>query len=294
MSKIYDYNLNLFNNSILRIIENELNANNFYNFEAMFSKCIRGGKENKPYEKYINKYYEIIEKILKSSAAENYFNETYKSKCKGLSYHFNRDSVIKEIFNRIKFFTIFEPGDQAYTSPMELKIYINCIKGSYNDYHIHPFEREILQFTKLILITIQEIMGHFLRRYYSFLTNGLLKFETKEDEKFVTNESGNFGESVFLGLSNNRTLSLNESLGFFKSDFDKYPILYKGHISDNDLILIIKNNEELFDFISEENSLDKLTIEELGYYLNKGYKEKPRIICGNNSENAIFIEEPYY
>ena len=34
----------------------------------MFSKCIRGGKENKPYEKYINKYYEIIEKILKSSA----------------------------------------------------------------------------------------------------------------------------------------------------------------------------------------------------------------------------------
>ena len=54
----------------------------------------------------------IVKNILSSQAAENFFNEHYKSKYKNLKYHFTRDNVQDKIsFNRfpklyIDFFNI--------------------------------------------------------------------------------------------------------------------------------------------------------------------------------------------
>ena len=61
---------------------------------------------------------------MQSDAARKYFQTYYGSKNKGLSYHFDREDVIEEIFKRIKFSMIFRDGDQAYTSPVDLKIYV--------------------------------------------------------------------------------------------------------------------------------------------------------------------------
>ena len=293
LSKKYTYDINMFNNDILNMIKSNLNQNNFYNFESLFSACIKGGQENKFNEKYICKFKEIIKKILKSEAAEKYFDTYYKSKNKGLSYHFNKDSVIDEIFKRIKFCAIFEDGDQGYTSPFELKIYLNCIMGNYNKLEIHIFERSILQFARLIVTAIHEILGHFLRRYYSYLTNNLIKFGTKEDKYFKTgDEGGIFVQKKFLGLKNN-SISLNESIGFFKSEFKAYPILYKDEIPENELIEIINNNKEYFDFISENMEEDKISIKELQEYLMKGFKVFTRFSCGSRRENAIYINNLY-
>lgn len=154
--------------------------------------------EYKPSENYINKFKEILKKILKSNAAKNYFKKFYRSKHIGLLYHFDKEEVINEIINRIKFTMIFRDGDQAYTSPNELKIYINCIAGEYKNFGIKIFERKILQFCRLLTIATDQILGHFLRRYYEYLTNHLLKFGTKEDTIFKTRaERGNLLKKIF-------------------------------------------------------------------------------------------------
>lgn len=290
LNKTYSYDIRIFNKDMNRIIKQSLTADNFYDFEAIFQENLRYGMEDKPSEEYFAKFKEIIKKILKSKAAKNYFEKYYKSKNKGLMYHFDRDNVIEEIFKRITFCSIFRLGDQAYTSPLQLKIYVNCIPGKYNKLEIHPFERKILQLSRLIVITVHEILGHFLRRYYSFLTNNLIKFDTKEDNTFKTGEEGGiFVEQKLLGLTF-RSISLNESLGFFKQDFEVSPIVFKNKISKDILQNIINNNKEFLELISANNESGKITVEDLYYYLLEGFTPQTRITCGNRRETAIYIE----
>ena len=288
----YSYDITIFNKEMLRVIKNTLTNNNFYNFESIFMKNLKYGMEYKPSEEFYDKYKETIIKILKSKAAKTYFEKYYSSKNKKLIYHFNRNTVIEEIFKRIKFCTIYTDGDQGYTSPLDLKIYINCIPGDYNRLIIHPFERKIMQFSRLILISIHEILGHFLRRYYSYLTNNLVKFGTKEDDYFKTGvEGGIFVEKKLLGLSIHYSLSLNQALGFLKENFETAPILYKSQIPKEELEIIIKNNPYFFDFISENMEPNKISIDELHEYLWEGFKPQATIHCGSRRENVVYINK---
>ena len=293
--KNYSFDINIFNKGMLRVIKSTLTKNNFYNFESIFLRNIKYGMELKPSEEFYQKYKDTISKILQSNAAKDYFEKYYNVKKYGLSYHFNRKDVIDEIFKKIKFCLIFRNGDQGYTSPFELKIYINCIPGEYNNIDILPFERKIMQFSRLIVITIHEILGHFLRRYYLYLTNNLVKFGAREDKVFKTGkEGGNFVEKKLLGIGLYHSLSLNQALGFLKKNFEKQPILYKEQIPKDELKTIIKNNPELFDFISDKKELDKITLEELHEYLSVGFKPQGLIRCGNRRENSIYIDKEYF
>ena len=152
-----------------------------------------------------------------------------------------------------------------------------------------------MQFARLIVITIHEILGHFLRRYYLYLTNNLVKFGAREDKVFKTGkEGGNFVEKKLLGIGLYHSLSLNQALGFLKKNFEKQPILYKEQIPKDELKTIIKNNPELFDFISDKKELDKITLEELHEYLSVGFKSQGLIRCGNRRENSIYIDKEYF
>ena len=296
-AKTFEYDINMFNKDVLNIIKENLNLDNFKNFESIFTQNVRFGMEYKPSENYIAKFKEILTKILKSNAAKNYFHKYYGRKHIGLVYHFDKDEVIAEIFNRIKFINIFKKGDQAYTSPYELKIFISCSAGKYTDSGINIFERKILQFCRLLTVASHEILGHFLRRYYAFLTNHLVKFGTKEETTFKTGtEGGKFVEKKFLGLDNNiSSLSLNEAIGFFKADFKNFPILYTEIIPEDDLKNIIGENGYFFDFISEKEEENKISLDDLYYYLLKGFSPLPRITCGySRAENIIYIEDPFF
>ncbi len=291
ITKTYSYCIDMFNKEMNKIIKENLNYSNYYNFEAIFQKNARYGMEYKPIEKYFDKYKEIVRKILKSNAAHDYFEKFYTTNNKELKYHFGDDKVIDEIFKRIRFCSFFKKGDQGYTSPLELKIYINCIPGEYNRSTVYPFERKSMQFARLIVVTIHEIMGHFLRRYYSYLTNNLVKFGTKEDKTFKTGvEGGSFVERNLLGLETYYSLSLNQSFGFLKEDFENAPILFNNQIPKKVLEKLVNENIDFLELIPEDKKSDVITADDLYYYFLEGFAFQIRIHCGERRENAIYID----
>ena len=102
-------------------------------------------------------------------------------------------------------------------------------------------------------------------------------------------------ELNFLGLSF-PSLSLLESIGFFKDEFDDYPILFVDKIDKKELKDIIERNSTFFDFITlgVKQKDDKLTLNEFHSYLLKGFQPQPRIFCGNRVENVILLEHPHF
>ena len=289
MKKEYSYDIKIFNKGILYILEKEFTYKNYYSFESLLFRNINYGYEEKFIEPFKEKYLEIISKIL---AAEQFFNSYYGKKYKNLDYHFKRDDVIKEIFKRIKFIPIFNKKEKAFTSPLELKIYISSIPGAFNNYNIRIFERDIMQLARLIVITINVIMGHFLRRYYSFTTNNLIKFNTKEDDDIdMKPESGNFVEKKFLGIIYNHSISFSESIELLKTNLENFPII-RNEIQLKDLEKIIEENKEYFQFISNNNKNVNSTIDlnTFQIYLIKGFTKNTKIIsCGFRKENLIFL-----
>ena len=76
MKKEYSYDIKIFNKGILDILEKEFTYKNYYSFESLF-RNINYGYEEKFIEPFKEKYLEIISKILKSNAAEQFFNSYY-------------------------------------------------------------------------------------------------------------------------------------------------------------------------------------------------------------------------
>lgn len=293
--KIYSYDLGIFNKGILEILEKELNYINYYNFESLFFSSISYGNEFKFYEDFGQKFKEILEKILKSNSSKKYFEKYYKTNYPNLSYHFDRPEVIKEIFKRIKFAPIFIKRDDAFTNPFELKIVINSNPGSYNNSTIRIFERRILQLGRLIVLSMHEILGHFLQRYYSFLTGNIIKFNTKEDDIVNTKpEGGFFIEKNFLGLSRHNIIGFKEILGFFRNDFNDFPIVAENINEIKDFEKIIRSNSDYFDFVSissvQNIDIDKITLKTFACYLMEGYNTRGIISCGNIKCNAISLD----
>ena len=267
---IKKYRADIFNEQIINTINN---MNSLENFESEIFANVLPEKNYsytfyKDYKKII---FDVLEKILQSESAKKFFFNIYENKYnkdnKKIKYHFGDKKFIEEIISRIEFYPIFDPETKANTNPTDLTIIINSIPGKFSLYEeINCFNKKILQIGRIIIFLIHEIFGHFLRRYYSFITGGIIKMDTNEDNLIDTKpESGFYIEKNFLGFETETRLYLKDALYllFYEDNYENYPIIKKEKkLTENDLKIIIKGNIELFDFIVN-NSTAKVEEEKI-------------------------------
>ena len=279
------YRSDIFNEKILNSIKN------MESLEDLEEELFKNILPNYKYSSYFyedNKeiIFEILSKILKSNAAKKFFKDNYESKInknnQTIKYHFNRDDVINEIKSRIEFYPIFDTEEKANTNPIDLTIMVNSIPGKYSlKDEINYFNKNILQIGRIVLFLIHEIFGHFIRRYYSYITKGLIKMDTKGDDVINTRpEGGYFVELEFLGITSESRLYLKDTLFLlFYENMEQYPIIKSEKtITEEILKIIIKNNQKLFSFIddfeNEEITKESVKKGEKKKELKKNEKEK--------------------
>ena len=214
----------------------------------------------------------IIKKILSSKAAENFFNDHYKAKdkYKNLVYHFNDDTVQNKILEGITFAPLFNNRDKGITNPIDLTIVINSIPWKSPSDSISIFNRKILLIANYILFAIHEILGNYLRIYYSYFTGQSINFNIAGNSEVNTGfEVDLYIESEFLGILDINYLYISEALSFFYwKKFDSYPIIKKNNkfeVDEEKLKIIVTNNENIFDFIKlndTDKTEQKITIQE--------------------------------
>ena len=285
-----------FNNSVIEYIINEktkfdrkyfsrqyIRKHKFQNFNSQIIEMIKGVSLDN-FEEEIYKHilpdcnlsdsfyeddkkiiYKIITNILQSNAAKKFFKKNYENKYSKYTnnkivYHFHRPDVINEILNRIEFYPIFTPTINAFTSASDLTIVINSIPGRFDEYdEINYFNKRILQIGRIVVFLINEIFGNFLRRYYSYLTNGIIKMNTKEDDLIDSKpEGGDYIKINFLGINTHARLYLKDTLFllFYDNNFENYPLVKKNkEITEEILEKIIRDNPEVFDFIEVEKNI---------------------------------------
>ena len=254
------YQYEIFNNKIIDVI----NKSDINTFEKDMFKNILPSKEYSEifYEKIKPTFHKIIKDILNSESTIEFFNNTYKKKyetdSKKIEYHFNKENVQNEILKRISFFPIFDEEINAFTNPLNLSIVLNSIPGKYRSAKINYFNMKILNLGRIILLTLNEILGHFTQRYYSFLTDRDIRMNTEEDDLInIKLEGGVYVEKNFLGFEMAPSvLYLKEALYFFCFKyFKEYPLFKKYKINEQILKNIINDFPEIFDFISIDDKI---------------------------------------
>lgn len=293
--KDYIYNINIFNKKISNIIGNEFD----YNFLSRLYETVL------PEEKTITNIYEnirpefnrIVKIILNSNAAKKFFDNTYKKNHYiNLEYHFNKDDVQDKILNNIMFAPIYNSIDDAITSPTDLSIIINSTPIKFSSPDVPIYNREIINFGRLIILAVHEILGHYLRRYYSYLTGQRISFDTFGDNEINTGiESGYFTEAEFLGLRNRSEMTLKNILGLlYTNNYSDYPIINNFDLNESILEKIVEENPTLFYFVSLEEedkdiSIEKITINEYFMLINKNQRPvHSRIQCPGNYEDGLY------
>ena len=282
--KTYSYKIDNFNKNIIKMIKKEFDHNlESKLFENVLpnENCINDLlKEIKP------EFERMVKNILSSQAAENFFNEHYKSKYKNLKYQFNRDKVQDKILKEITFAPIFHKEDKAITNPIDLSIIITSVPGKFRSHNIPIFIRKILILGNYILFAIHEILGHYCRRYYSYFTGQIININTNEDFEIQTgDESGYYVESEFLGIKLRYSLSITEALSFFYwKKFDSYPIIDKNYdfkLDEEKMKIIKESNNNVFNFIKNNND------DEEGEITIKEYLELVSYSCKKSSYSRI-------
>lgn len=258
------YKSDIFNQDIIELIKTVP----LENFESkIFRKILPERKYSFAFYKDIKDIiFSILIEILKSNAAKLFFKDHYENKYNKnnqiIKYHFDKKDVIEEIINRIEFYPIFCSSTKANTDPSDLTIIINSIPGEFSpDEEINYFNKNILQIGRIVVFSIHEVLVHFLRRYYSYITNGIIKMDTNEDALINTSpEGGSFVERNFLGFKTESRLYLKDALFFFfyKDNYDNYPIIKEGkELTEDNLKEIVKNNPKIFYFIDLEGQAVK-------------------------------------
>ena len=103
----------------------------------------------------------------------------------------------------------------------------------------------------------------------------MIKFGTKEDKTFKTGvEGGSFVERNLLGLETYYSLSLNQSFGFLKEDFENAPILFNNQIPKKVLEKLVNENIDFLELIPEDKKSDVITADDLYYYFLEGFAFK--------------------
>lgn len=297
--KTFNYNINLFNENIVEIIKKEFDDNFL---PKLFENVLPNKNIIDEFDKDMRKEFDkIIKKILNSQAAIKFFNKTYKTKnFQYLEYHFNNPKVQDEILKNIIFAPLFNETDNAITSSTDLSIIINSIPYKFSSDDIPIFNRKILNFGSLIINGIHEIFGHYLRRYYSYLTGQKISLSTNDDSEIFTGyEGGSFVESEFLGINNQFELTIKNILGlFYEENYLEYPIIktYDFEINENILKKIVEKNQNIFNFINLENDpkndiIDnqKITILEYLQLINVNKRHTySRKHCPGNYEDGLY------
>ena len=244
----------------------------------------------------------IIKRILSSPAAKKFFYDYYGKKYNGLKYHFDREDVQNEIFKKMNFAPLFNRKEKAYTNPIDMSITINTLPGKIDDIQTHSFNRKILHFGRILVFCLHEILGPFLRRYYSYFTGGIISFNNEEDMNI--HKGGIYVEYKFLGLKNELSISLWEILCLLCSPlYLDYPLIknYKYEFNEEILKTIISENENLFDFIVENNPLNKMNEKTeakivLVDYLDiiKTSQDKYKVVpCYKTEKYSIYLDNFY-
>ena len=242
-SSKYSYNINNFNKEVVKIIKQNFN----YNFEYFLFECslMNMNSKNSFYQNIKQPLFSVLSRILSSQAAKNFFNDHYKKKYSDLIYHFDREDVQSKIFEKIQFAPLFNTSYCAYTNPADMSIIINSIPGKLTDPSTPCFNRVILQLGRIIIYSLHEILGHYLRRYYSYFTGKKISFLTEGDKEIPTGkEGGDYVEYIFIGYKKFSFLSIETVLNLIcDSEYSSYPIIKQDFILDeNKMITIINYN----------------------------------------------------
>jgi len=255
------YPYEIFNNEIINTI-NYLNIDSLDDFESkIFKNILCDSKYSETFYKEITpEINKIVKKILNSNAAIKYFNDTYKKKYPNLEYHFNNENVQNIILEKIIFYPIFKRGINSFTNPMDMSIYINSIPGEFSEDSIPFFNKKIMNIGRIVLFLVHEIIGPYMRRYYSYLTNREISMDMQMDnEVYINLTGGSYIEDKFLGFKDS-CLYLRNALSFFYySGFDDYPIV-KGvafEFTEEKLRNIINDNPTIFDFILYKEEIEE-------------------------------------
>ena len=287
-----EFKLFLFNKGLLNIIEKELNKD-LNDFGNCLFKYIKFNEDycSLYYKPFKEAFDRIIKNILKSNAAKKFFHDKYRKKFGNLEYHFTDDKLIDEILHKISFAPIYSENIHAYTDSVDLSITINSIPGKFGPQKINIFNRRILDFGRIVLFALHEIMGHYMRRYYSYVSYGAIPFDTKDDDPTFTGiESGSFIEREFLGFNSESrsNLTITETLFLlYLEQFDTYPInqiggsIYKKEIFEK----IVENYKDIFDFIGEGKNQIKL--EDYLFFLTPTSSFNPHRNCYLDEEYII-------
>ena len=286
------YKINSFNKNLLKLIEEHFTPN----FESNLMEHTMQTLDDQLiyYNKLIPLFIENLKRILKSNSAKKFFAEKYQKNYKNLQYHFDRDEVLDEIIKRINFYPIFNDKDNGFTNPIDMHIIINSIPGKMGNPGIHTFNRIILDLGLLLVVGLHEILGHFMRRYYSFLTGRIINFDTPDfGDDYTDKESGFFIESKFIGLNPGQSnIGLKKSLALlYPQNLDNYPIIKKSWfiIDINILKEIYQNNKNLFNFIiPDEDNRDQSEFDENNDGDNKDYIGE-NIIENDEKNNDIKV-----
>ena len=246
------YKINSFNKNILKLIEKNITPN----FESNLMEHIMQTLDDQLiyYNRLKPIFIENLKRILQSNSANKFFEEKYRKNYKNLQYHFERDDVLDEIIKRINFYPIFKDKDNGFTNPIDMNIIINSIPGKMGHPGIHSFNHALLDLGLLLVVALHEILGDFMRHYYSFLTGRIINFDNPDfGDEYTDKESGFFIESKFIGLNPGQSnIGLKKSISLlYPKNLDDYPIIKKDwfKIDINILKVVYQKNKNLFNFI---------------------------------------------
>ena len=250
---------------------------------------------------YKNLFFETIEKILKSKCIKQLVNKMKAHNSDKTDIISIDNYYIDYIKNNIIFYPFFNDNCYGLTITLNGKIIIN---DEFRYIHVSPKELELYNFCLWIVTGVHEIIGHFLKDYFYYLTGFAIpesspkkkaSNETKEDE-----EGGYLVEEILFSQIpklyltdvlyildiNNWNKDLDEFSQYFKSEKRKQ-FIENGIKSLETLGLSEECVTLLSKFSIEKGELLKFKTNEgidcrKGYFHSQPYIDLSKRICINN------------
>ena len=282
-SKILDeefcsqFEINSFNKLFKRINYSNL----IKNLDGELYECLIYSKmkNNNIIDNLIPYLKKAIMKITNSDAMKKFFNDTYGKYYDNLVYDFDKEEVIEEFFKRVNIIKLFN-STEAFSDPIDLRMYLPINPGKIKELTFLG-DIYILRFGRLLLLIIHELLGHLMRRYYFYVSNGTVFRDTTKDNKMGWgDEGGKYMEKTFLGKEFN-FLSIRDIISLLTPK-KTYPIISEDDLTFENIKNVINEYKELFIKVSDKDINDDKTIP-LSYYVNY------LTILLNKSKNKQFV-----